>query len=89
VNSHKNARLTLEGRSELREVGLNRVIECDSTVFDEQHDGARGHQLRVRKHAKDVVVAQGHNRFAVGKAVAKHVHRSRPRNNAVDTQGMS
>jgi hypothetical protein len=51
------------------------VIECDSTVFDEQHDGARGHQLRVREDPENVVVAQGHNPFAVGKAVAKHVDR--------------
>ena len=65
-------------RTEVRDVGVDPVIQANSTVFDEQHHGAGCDELRAGEHAEDVILPQRQARFAVGLAVAEAVDHLAP-----------
>jgi len=65
-------------RTKFRKVGLDPVIQPNTTLFDEQHDRASGHQLRAGEHAEDVILPQCFASLAVGLAVAKAIDHLAP-----------
>ena len=57
----------------LRDVLLDRIVEADTALLEQHHDGARRDELGVRERAEQVISAHRNAVLDVGEPCAVHI----------------